>query len=212
TLLLVALARACRTAGGLPGSVPHNEPAVDVDRLPRHVVGVAASEKAHEAGHIVGSFGAAERDQRGSPLPGLAGLPTLDPAPFVVDLPPYWCIDRTGTDTVRSDPVCRQRLRRGTGNADNAGFTGGVMNHVSMTASVGGDRGGLDQLSTQLGSRNRRLLTHAFGGALQHEKDRTQIDCEHAVPFLLCKLEQRSDFSDARVVEQYIKAPPKLIR
>jgi hypothetical protein len=34
-------------------------------------------------------------------------LPTLDPAPFAVDLPPHWCIDRTGTDTVRSDPVCR---------------------------------------------------------------------------------------------------------
>jgi hypothetical protein len=120
-------------------SVPHDEPAINDNRLARHVVRVAASEKAHDASHVLGSFGSAERDKRGSPLPGFTGLPALDLAPLGVDLPPHWCIDRTGTDTIRSDPVCRQRLRRGAGNADNTGFTGCVMSHVRVTASVGGD-------------------------------------------------------------------------
>src|SRR2546426_11423518 len=79
----------CKRLGRLV-SVAHDEAAVDVDRLARHVVGVAASEKAYDASHVLRSFGSAERDKRGSPLPGLTDLPALDFAPLGVDLPPHW--------------------------------------------------------------------------------------------------------------------------
>ena len=59
-------------------SVTHDEAAVDVDRLARHVVGVAAGEKGHDAGHVLRGFGSAERNKRGSPLPGFTDLPALD--------------------------------------------------------------------------------------------------------------------------------------
>jgi hypothetical protein len=57
--------------------VPHHEAAVDIHRLAGHVVGVAAGEKAYQAGHVLGGFGPAERDERRSSLPGFTGLPAL---------------------------------------------------------------------------------------------------------------------------------------
>src|SRR5260370_38251539 len=59
-------------------SIAHHEPAVDVDRLTCHVVGIAAGEKAPDASHVVGGFGPAAGDKQGSPLPGFTGLPALD--------------------------------------------------------------------------------------------------------------------------------------
>src|SRR5215831_9295063 len=43
-------------------SVAHDEAAVDVDRLARHVVAVATREKAYDAGHVLGSLRPAEGD------------------------------------------------------------------------------------------------------------------------------------------------------
>ena len=50
-----------------------------------------------------------------------------------------------------------------------------------------------------------------FGGGLQDKKDGTQVDRQHAVPFVLAELEQRPDFGDARVVEQHVEASPALV-
>src|SRR5499426_4091973 len=199
------------TSVGWAISVAHDEAAVDVDRLARHVVAVATREKAHDASHVLDSLRPAEGDHRGSPLPRFTGLPALEFAPFGVDLFPHRRVDRAGADAIRRDPMGRQHLRRGARDADDAGFTGSVVGHVRQTAAVGGDRRGLDQLSAQLGPRNRRLLTHAFRGGLQHEKDRTQVDRQHAVPVVLGELEQRPDFGDAGVVEQHVEAPPALV-
>jgi hypothetical protein len=58
--------------------VAHDQTAVDVDGLARHVIGVAASEKAHDARHVLRGFGSAERDKRGAPLPGFTDFPALD--------------------------------------------------------------------------------------------------------------------------------------
>jgi hypothetical protein len=44
-------------------SVAHDETAVDVDGLARHVIGVTVGEKAHDASHVFRSFGSPERDQ-----------------------------------------------------------------------------------------------------------------------------------------------------
>jgi len=44
-------------------SIAHDEAAIDVDRLTRHVIGIPASEKAYDASHVVGSFGSTERDE-----------------------------------------------------------------------------------------------------------------------------------------------------
>ena len=54
-------------------------------------------------------------------------------------------------------------------------------------------------------------MAHAFGGALQHEKDGTQVDRQHAVPFVLGEIEQLPDFGNPRVVEQHIQASPALV-
>jgi hypothetical protein len=43
-------------------SVAHDEAAINVDRLARHVVGVTAGEKAHDASHVLSSFRSAEGD------------------------------------------------------------------------------------------------------------------------------------------------------
>ena len=50
-------------------SVAHNETAVDVDGLARHVIGVTAGGDARDASHIFRSFGSPEWDQRASSLP-----------------------------------------------------------------------------------------------------------------------------------------------
>src|SRR5215471_8761565 len=93
--------------------VAHDEAAVDVDRLARHVIGVATREKAHDARHVLGSLRPAEGDHRGSPLPGFTGLPALEFAPFGVDLFPHRRVDRARADAIRRNPMGRQRLRRG---------------------------------------------------------------------------------------------------
>ena len=54
-------------------------------------------------------------------------------------------------------------------------------------------------------------MAHAFGGALQHEKDSTQIYRQGAVPLVLSELEQLPDFGDPRVVKQHIQATPALV-
>src|SRR5262245_58574449 len=182
-------------------SVAHDETAVDVNGLARHVIGVAASEKTHEASYVLRSFGTPEWDKRGSPLPGLTDLPALDFGPLGVDLPPHWRVDRTRADAIRSDPVGGQHLCCGTRDADNSGLAGSVVDHVRRTTPVCGDRRGLDQLSAQLRTYNRRLMTHAFGGTLQHKKDRTQVDRQRAIPLVFSELEQLPDFGDPRVVE-----------
>ena len=138
-------------------------------------------------------------------------MPALDFAPLRVDLLPHRRVDRAGADAIRRNPVGRQHLRGGARDADDAGLAGRIVGHVRQAASVGGDRGGLDQLSAQFGTRNRRLRTHAFGGGLQHKKDGTQVDRQHAVPFVLAELEQRPDFGDARVVEQHVESSPALV-
>src|SRR6516164_8970481 len=199
------------TSVGWAISVAHDEAAVDVDRLARHVIGVAAREKAHDASHVLGSLRPAEGDKRGSPLPGLTHLPALEFTPFGVDLPPHRRVDRAGADAIRRDPMGRQHLRRSARDADDAGFAGRVVRHQRQAASVGGNRCGLDQLSAQLGTGNRRLLTHAFGGGLQHEKDGAQVDRQHAVPLVRSELEQRPDFGNAGVVEQHVEPPPALV-
>ena len=56
------------------------------------------------------------------------------------------------------------------------------------------------------------IAAHAFGGALQHKEDSSQVDREHPVPLRLSDIEQRPDFSYSRVVEQYVEAAPELIR
>src|SRR4029077_1939858 len=84
-------------------SVAHDETAVDVNGLARHVIGVTAGEKAHDASHVFRSFGSAEGDQRGSRLPGFTDFPALYFGPLGV--------------------VGRQHLRRSARDADNAGFT-----------------------------------------------------------------------------------------
>src|SRR6266550_4215076 len=157
-------------------SIAHDEAAVDVDGLAGHIVGVAAGKKAHDAGHVLGSFRSAERDDRGSPFPRFANSPALDLTPLGVDFLPHRRVNRPRADAIRGDPIGREHLRGGAGNADNTGLAGAVMRHVPLTAAVGGDRGGLDQLSTQFGARNRRLLAHAIGGGLQHEKNGAQVD------------------------------------
>src|SRR5258708_21936866 len=108
-------------------SIAHPEPAVDVDRLTCHVVGIAAGEKAHDASHVVGSFGPAEGDKRGSPLPGFTGLPALDFAPLRVDLLPHRRVDRPGPDAIRPNPFGRQHLRGGARDADDAGLAGRIV-------------------------------------------------------------------------------------
>src|SRR6516225_10007985 len=192
-------------------SVAHDETAVDVDGLARHVIGVTAGEKAHDASHVFRSFGSPEWDQRGSPLPGFTDFPTLYLGPLSVDLPPHRRVDRARTNAIRSDPVGRQHLRRSARDADNAGFASGVVDHVRQTTPVGSDRRGLDQLSAQLCTRNRALTAHAFSGALQHEKDSTQVYRQGAVPLVLSELEQLPGFGDPSVVEQHIQATPALV-
>src|SRR5262249_57521565 len=56
-------------------SVARDEAAVDVDRLARHVIGVATREKAHDARHVLGGLRPAEGEHRGSPLPGFTRFP-----------------------------------------------------------------------------------------------------------------------------------------
>ena len=68
-------------------SVAHDETAVDVYGLARHVIGVTAGEKAHDASNVFRSFGSPEWDQRGSPLPGFTDFPALYFGPLGVDLP-----------------------------------------------------------------------------------------------------------------------------
>ena len=55
------------------------------------------------------------------------------------------------------------------------------------------------------------MLTHALGGALQHEKDGAQVYRQHAVPVVLGDFEQLADFGDARIVEQRVEPPPALV-
>jgi hypothetical protein len=82
------------------------------------------------------------------------------------------------------------------------------MHHVGLTAAVGGNRGGLDQFSTQFGAGNRRLLAHALGRGLQHEENGAQVDGQRAVPLLRRELEHSAGFGDPRVVEQHVQASP----
>src|SRR5256886_15096900 len=103
-------------------SIAHDEAAVDVDRLARHVVGIAAGEKADDASHVVGRFRPAERDQRSSPLPDCTGWQPFDLAPLGVDLLPHRRVYRTGADAIRCDLVGRKHLPPGARNAANAGF------------------------------------------------------------------------------------------
>src|SRR6266478_204127 len=64
----VAVLRLALHAGGRfgrgrsppPSLVPHHETAVDVEGLSRHVVGVGAGEKRHDAGDVLGTLGATE--------------------------------------------------------------------------------------------------------------------------------------------------------
>jgi hypothetical protein len=49
-----------RATAQRPVSASDDEATVDVDRLARHVVRIAASEKAHDASHVFGSFGSTE--------------------------------------------------------------------------------------------------------------------------------------------------------
>jgi hypothetical protein len=54
-------------------------------------------------------------------------------------------------------------------------------------------------------------MTHAFGSALQDEKHGTEIDCKHAIPFLLGQVEQWSDLGNACIIKKHIQAPPALV-
>src|SRR5690242_12140756 len=69
-------------------SVAHHQPAVDDHCLARHVVRVATRQEADDARHVVGRFGATERDEAGASPPGLAELQSLELGPFGVQLGP----------------------------------------------------------------------------------------------------------------------------
>src|SRR5215210_3243761 len=75
--------RRCNTRRGCgPARSAHVQSAVDDHRLAGHVVAVGAGQEADHAGHVLGAFGAAERDTGSPPPPRLADLPAFDLAPL----------------------------------------------------------------------------------------------------------------------------------
>src|SRR5205823_862070 len=121
---------------------------------------VALGTSSATTSHVFRSFRPPEWDQRGSPLLGFTDFPALYLGPLGVDLPPRRRIDRTRADAIRSesDPVGGQHLRHSARDANDAGFSTGVVDHLGLTTLVGGHRRGLDQLSAQLRTRNRALI------------------------------------------------------
>src|SRR5260370_34742267 len=85
-------------------SVAHDEAAVDLDRLARHVVGVGAGQEDGEARQVLGDLWPAERDPGGTPLPGLAPLPAFERRPVGVDLLPPRRGHGTPAQAVARDP------------------------------------------------------------------------------------------------------------
>src|SRR5687767_10659280 len=92
--------------------VAHHQTAIDLDRLPGHVVGVGPRQEGDDAGDVLGSLRSSKRDAGRALLPRLARRPAVQGGQLAVDLRPHRRVDGARADAVGGDAIGRECLRR----------------------------------------------------------------------------------------------------
>src|SRR5205807_2447421 len=101
-------------------SVAHHDATVDVQGLPRHVVGVGAREERYHIRDVLRALGTAEGNTPDAALPRLPLPQPIEGTPLAVDLLPHRSLDGPRAHTVRGDPLRRQHLGGRACEADHA--------------------------------------------------------------------------------------------
>ena len=165
----------------------HVHAAVDVEGVAGDVAGVFGGEEGDGVGDVEVGSGAAERD-----VLGHGGLLVVG------EDGGHGRLDVSGGDCIDRDGAAGELPREGFGEADEAGFGGGVVGLAGLTGFAD-DRGDVDDAAPA-------VFDHLGHDGLGKEKGPGEVGGEDVVPVLALHAEGEDVAGDAGVVDEDVNA------
>ena len=178
-----------------------NDPPINHQRLPSHIVTIRAAQKAHRLRHVLRHARPAQRNQVLAVLPHTLPLrPPVHLPQLRVNLVPHRRAHDARRVRIHRDPVRRHLHRKRLRQPAHRPLRGAVVRE-QREGLEGDDGGSADEFATGA------LRDHLLGRGLVAVEDAVEVDVEHAVDILGGELEERLYLRDAGVGDHGVEGP-----